>query len=406
MKGLFYSIMIAFIVVPILGLIFLYSQSGAQNIDTDIRANELRYFSESVKEDLIRFLQINGKRALISAVSEVITSGKGLDNAQLRLAEMIENGTLYGNPAPLVDEKNLITWEQNISNIASGLGFNIDFKSVQMNITQNDSFNVLFNTTVLINISDANAKMGILKNITILVPVSIENIEDPIFPLKTYGRVFRFIKASNYNKNTAPLVTGQNSSGFVTGYAFVKLNFQVSDVNASRILVTNTVAGKEAIAAGFAGVVSEGDINIPSQLTGKAITGATGATNIIKNETKIYLDATTKQVWDLSNLTSDVRNYYYHNSTVGASFLDRLEGNMTLSSKYQYGLETFVNLEELPTELVKSTNSIIDYEYWSNTAGSPIRNSNLMTIYDPTVFNWFKIDPDNAINYGIASLIQ
>ena len=107
----------------------------------------------------------------------------------------------------------------------------------------------------------------------------------------------------------------------------------------------------------------------------------------------------------MSNLTSDIKNinnthyHYYHNSTGGASFLDRIEGRTNLSAKYQYGLETFLNLEDFPTELVKPTYSVLDYKYWNDTTGSPIRNSN----YD-LVFNWFKIDSESAKDYGIYNL--
>ncbi len=419
MKGLFYSIMISMFIIPILALIVFYSQTQVQNIDTNIRANELQYFSESIEADLIRFLKINGKRSLISAVSYVITNGTGLDDAQLRLVEMLENGTLYGsaNNAPLVNEKNLMTWEENISDIASSLGFYIDFINVQINVTQNDSFNVLFNTTVYLNISDNNAKMGILKNVTALVPVSIEDIEDPIFPLKTYGRVFRFIKVSNVSKSNSALVVGQNVSGlppnFNYGYAFVKsaIDLQVGDTNASRILITDDLTGagpsKITIAAGFGGVVSEGDNIIPSLLIGKSITFAPNAMSIIENETKIYLDSASKSVWDLSNLTIDIKSvdknyyHYYHNSSTGASFLDRLEGRTNLSAKYIYGIETLVNLEEFPNEIVKGSNSVIDYKYWNDTPGNPIRNGN----YDPAFDNWFKIDHNSAVDYGIDSLL-
>jgi hypothetical protein len=221
--------------------------------------------------------------------------------------------------------------------------------------------------------------------------------------LNTYGRIIRFIRISNVSKSTTPLVAGQNSSGYVVGYAFVKSDFQPSDVNSSRILVTNTVAGKEAIASGFGGVVSEGDLIIPSVLLGKAITGATSASSLIKNETKIYLDATTKKVWDLSNLTSDIVNEYYHSSNKGASFLDRLEGRTNLSDKYMYGLETFVNIQDmLEAEVPANTgSSVLDYRYWNNTNGVSIRNGN----YD-SVYNWFKIDSESANEYGIIELIQ
>lgn len=393
----------AMFITSILALIVFYSQAKPSNIDVNIRSSEMEYFTKSVENDLSRFIEISGRRALISAVSQIIVNGTGLDNSQLRLTEMMENGTLYGKPAPLIDINNLEHWKLNISNIASNLGFHLDFKNLEINVTQNDSFNVLFNVTLYVNISNSNSKMGVLKNITSNVIVPVEDVEDPIFPLNTYGRIIRFVKISNVSKNTVSLTTGQNSSGYVTGYALVKSDFGPSDINSSRILVTATVAGKEAIASGFAGVVSEGDLIIPPSLLGKAITGATGATSLIKNETKIYLDATTKKVWDLRNLTSDIKNGYYRSSNKGASFLDRLEGRINLSDKYKYGLETFVNIEDiLEAEVPASTgNSDLDYRYWSNTNGVNIRNGN----YD-SVFNWFKIDAESASEYGILELIQ
>jgi hypothetical protein len=403
MKGLLYSIMISLLLIPILGLVIFYSQSSQiRNIDIDIRANELEYFTKSIEKDLTRFLEINGKRAMISAVSNVIINGVGLDSAQLRLAEMIENGTLYGNVAPLIDTSNLGSWKVDVENIASKAGFNVEFENIQIYINQNDSFNVLFSANVTINISDKLETMGIEKVIISNALVSIENIEDPSFPLNTYSRVLRFIEKSNVSKDNSFLVQGLNSSGYVSGDSFVIDSSDLTIGYADKILVTDTVAGKEAIASVFKGIVSEGDIVIPAGLTGKAITGASGARNKIRNNTKIYLDQNTKKVWDLSNLTMDIANGYYQSSENGASFLDRLEGNIMLSPKYMYGIETFVYLPDLTdADLpVNTLASCIDYQYWQDVAGSGIRNGN----YD-TVYNWFKIDNNNAIIYGIGDLI-
>lgn len=409
MKGLFYSIMIALFIVPFLAMIMFYSQTEAiQNIDINIRSEELQYFSDSIEKDLIRFLQINGKRALISASSEVVTNGIGLRDASANLTEMLEYGTLDGNPAPLVDEKNFMTWKENISNIAANSGFNILFINNTTMVTQNDSFSVLFSFSIYVNISDEIAGMFILKNISVDVPVSLEGIEDPIYQLKTYGGVSRIISISPFNKKTTPLVAGQNASGYATGYAFNKSASALvsGDANASRILVTDdlTAAGptKISIAASFAGVVSENDIKIPDELMGKSITGATNAMKLIKNETKIYLDSTTKKVWDLSNITSDIKNGYYHGSNKSASFLDRLEGNVTLSVKYQpYGLESFVYTPYLTSPNLQS--SVLDYQYWTDVSGNLLRNGNLQS-YD-YVYSWFRISNLAENDYGINDLI-
>jgi hypothetical protein len=404
MKGILYSIMAVLLTLPLISLILYYSVPKTENIDISIRASELRYLVDSIEKDLKRFLEISGKRTLISAVSYVIMNGTGLDNAELRLREMIENGTLYGEVAALVDKSNLNLWEQNITTASQKSGFNVEFRTVDINITQNSSFDVLFEVMILMNVSDGTAKMGVLRNISASVEVPIEGLEDPLFPLMTYGRVTRVIRASNFSKRTNFLVQGTNSTGSVSGYAFVKLSSQVQagDADPSRILVTDTITGIESIASLFGGVVSESDTIIPDTFTGVAITGATNAMQIIENGTKIYLDEGTKKVWDLGNLTLDIKNGYYHPSNYSASFLDRLEGNISLSTKYKYGIETFVNLEDLTTADIdiNSYASCLDYEYWGNIYGYTVRNGD----YDP-VFNWFKISQDSAIIYGINDLI-
>ena len=311
MKGLFYSLMMALFVIPILALVFFYSQTTIpQNIATSIRVDELQYFSESLEEDLSRFVQINGKRALIAATSLIISGANstGLDNASLRLAEVVENGTLYGSRnLTFEDQKNLTEWVKNISDIASRSGFNINLTVLSFDVIQNDSFSVLFKTTVYINISDATTGMGILKNISVAEVISLENmsIQDPLYLIKTNGTVFRNLKKS----------------------PFIPFN---------------------------------------------------------------KIDST-----NLSNLTSDIINRYYHNSAIGASFLDRLEGKVNLSERYQpHGLESFIFIPDFLS--YDSSLSVLDYQYWNNKHGYFLNNS--LKSSDP-IYNWFRIDVNNSYVY-------
>lgn len=405
MKGLLYSIMAALIVIPIFGIIFFHSEIGQKNIDISIRANELKYFLDSIETDLNRFIEITGKRALISAVSNITVSGIPLDDAQLRLKELVENGTLRGVPSPLVNTDNLNSWEAKVETIASNSGFDLLFKNIEMNITQNNSFIILFEIKALVNISDQNINMGVLRNITATSFVSIEGIEDPIFPLNTLGRVFRIVRQSNFTNYTKDIVQGTNaSSTSVSGNATIIRSADLSTSDPNKILVTDIIAdAKVGIISGFKGVVAENSY-VPVGFSKPYITGATNSMTLIKNGEKIYLDSTTKKVWDLQNLTLHVQNGYYRISNEGASFLDRLEGRLTISGKYgNYGLETFIELpkvaEALGFDYTTNTFSCIDYKYWSNTSGSSIRNGN----YD-TVFNWLKIDSNHEYIYGVEEL--
>jgi hypothetical protein len=314
MKGLFYSIMIALLIIPILALIIFYSQNiTPSNIATNIRANELQYFSESIEEDLPRFLQINGKRALVAAVNFTVTNGIGLKDAQTNLTDIIKHGTLNGTKI-FSDQKNLSEWIQGIRDIASRSSFDINLTVLTFDVTQNDSFSVLFNTTVLLNISDTATKMGISKNMSVAAAVSIEGMQDPLYQIKTSGTVFRTIKKSPFNKNTAPL------------------------------------AG----------------------------------------------------VWNLSNLTSAIKDGYYYNSTKGPSFLDRLEGKATLSQPY--GLESFVYLPSLINP--DTSLSDLDYQYWTNVDGYLLNSSKDYNPALDSIYSWFRIDCSAATDYGISSLLN
>ena len=299
--------------IPILALIIFYSHvTTSQNIAANIRADELRYFSESIEGDLSRFLQINGKRALVAAVNFTMTNGVGLKDARANLTEIIENGTLNGTKI-FADQKNLSTWEKNISDIASMSGFDIDLTVTSFNVTQNDSFSILFEVGIHLNISDSTAKIGILRNMTIGEAVSIENIIDPLYQIKTNGKIFKTIKKSPYipfNKVTV------SSPYFI-------------------------------------------------------------------------------------NLTNDIKNDSYHNSTEGPSFLDRLEGKIT--NHYQpYGLESFVYLPDLSGAglPVNTFASDLDYQYWASVHGYYVNDS----FQSDDIYHWFRISTNN--NYIENSLLN
>jgi phosphohistidine swiveling domain-containing protein len=243
--------------------------------------------------------------------------------------------------------------------------------------------------------------MGIAKNLTVDVAIPIDGIEDPLFPLETYGRVIRIIQVYNFTNFTANLTQGSIASGSISGNA---TNYTVSPNN-QKIFITDNMTQSVSTLNQFGGVVSQSTY-IPVGFSQPYIVGATNALSLIKNNTRIYLDFQTKKVWDLQNFTTFVKNKYYKASADGPSFLDRLEGRLNLSTKYRYGLETFVDLNELASaDLgVNYQYSCVDYLYWNNTLGSSIRNGGYDTDI-PNVFSWLKIDQNHANIYGVNELI-
>jgi phosphohistidine swiveling domain-containing protein len=398
MKAILYSILASLLMIPIIGLVIFSFNSIESNIDMNIRANELNYFSSSIEDDMERFLRIAGRRAVISAVSEIVTEGYPLGDAQKNLTEMIESGTLDGRVAPLIEDNNLNSWQSNITQIANQSGFNLSLQNLSIEITQNDSFNVLFTARAILDISDPNMKMGIRKNLTVKAVSSIDGIEDPLFPLQTYGRIIRVIRAYNTSNFTKSLIQGSLASGSVSGNTTLS---QVSP-NSQKIFVTSNMSQGIATLNQFGGIVSASTF-VPAGLSVPYIAGATNATNLIAEGRKVYLDMQTKKVWDLMNLTIFVNNKNYKPSANGPSFLDRLEGRLNLSSRYGYGLETMVDINELGAEnlypLIYAQATCVDYLYWNKTAGDLVRNGN----YD-SLFTWLRIDNSSKASYGVGEL--
>jgi len=106
---------------------------------------------------------------------------------------------------------------------------------------------------------------------------------------------------------------------------------------------------------------------------------------------------------DTTNLHDEIANMYYREDPYAPSFLQRLAGNLTGSSKY--GIASLVDLDELSAQglYAKTYLSDVDYLYFSNTT---------TTVYCPgkgePLQSWLKIDQehylDAAHDYGLQEL--
>lgn len=87
-----------------------------------------------------------------------------------------------------------------------------------------------------------------------------------------------------------------------------------------------------------------------------------------------------------AELIDHATNSYYLNNTKAPSFLDRLEGNLTVSSPYGIESLAVTKLTSIPGV------SIVDYEYFSGTPGQTISG----------LPSWFIIDTEHINTYRIS----
>lgn len=108
---------------------------------------------------------------------------------------------------------------------------------------------------------------------------------------------------------------------------------------------------------------------------------------------------------DTSNLYNETVMMYYREDPHAPSYLQRLAGNLTGTSKY--GISSLVNLDALNTQglLIKTYTSLIDAVYFSGS--TPVVYCPDLTAGEP-LHTWFKLDEthylDDDHNYELDDL--
>lgn len=96
----------------------------------------------------------------------------------------------------------------------------------------------------------------------------------------------------------------------------------------------------------------------------------------------------------IQNLTQHLNNFYYVNTSLSPSFIQRLEGNM---SAHPYGIESLVNLNKLSATGVPILDkSVVDYIYFSTANPTAHAISGMPS--------WFKLDTPHLSIYSVENL--
>ncbi len=115
---------------------------------------------------------------------------------------------------------------------------------------------------------------------------------------------------------------------------------------------------------------------------------------------KVPVTAPNITVYGVAALDRAIAEKFYTPSTNGPSFLDRLEGRLSISPKYagmtNIGLETIVNLPELQANgfAIKPDQSDVDYIYFDalEQTGSVVSGSS---------YAWLRLDAAHKSKYGV-----
>jgi len=405
-----FSFIIFFLAVTLVGLISVQRSliSGRrEQLFVETRINALNNMYESVTRDVEKTLDTITRRAMIVCFNNISREGVPLQQANVTLKELILNGTMNGEQEDIMENATFPYWMQKIEQVALLKGFNItiDNQTIEqtLEIKPYDSFNLLVEANMSINITDLQGVAALDRLVQIKSLVSVEGMEDPLYLLNSLGSMSNTITKSHYIGNYTQLLLNGNGGCTVECYEYgVVTNDSTYPNFQNKILVVhdaNFVANLDSAMA----VVSELGIttppNIPYVINNDALSNISDGMNVLLDVNKITGQG---KVWYIDNFKKHVENSYYQSSQDGASYLDRLEGELEKQTKYSSQSNNEIGLESFIHKTVATDKTNIDYIYFST---SSVDGDKVKGITNPT--NSFTIDNPHKSMYGIdPSLIE
>jgi hypothetical protein len=387
--GQMYSVITILIIVPVVIFIALYmtsSQDVKFGTNERVVADQQHQVAQGIENDFDRAMRISCRRALLAAVSRITTNGEYLDNATLRISELMTNSTLYGNPNALMGGNTLYDWRDKI--LSQNYSFNIDANFSELRIENYDGTSLSVSMLMTLNVSDSLGLSRIDRIVRKNVTVSVEDLEDPIFAIGTGGYVKRIITAYPF-PYYAMKFQGALNSGNCSGNSTYDTNDPLAY---SRILVIQNATGiPDPTLRGFKGVVDESSENLAAKGVECFVSGAPEAAGIPENQT-VYIDNLTTAAWLLPINIGAEGGYYYKG--MGPNFLQRLEGNISESPDGK-GLESFV-LSELGIP-DKGTQTRVDYLFFSNQTYAGCWKVRWTG-------DWLRMQPSEIARYNLTEL--
>lgn len=396
LKGQFYSLIAIVIAIPIMLFIagnFLSVSELKSSTTEKIVSDQLQLVEESIEDDFSKGVEIGVKRALLTMTDFVITNGSFFNTTPAPFLELLVDGTLYGQAKYLMINNTLTEWKYHLLNVSTG--FNVDFNFTYPTGTWSGT-NLYGTYGLTIKVSDQFdisriEKTNARKNVTI----SIEGMEDPLFPLNTFGLVRRTYKEYPYSLYAKKFAGTGSNKNFIAG----NVTFSGSSPDTSKIYVTNIILPS---VTGWGCIV--GQSGKPTDASQCYVTGVSSPVTNINNTinslggyAELYIDNATNAAWILPLKVGVNGNLYF--KEFGPNIFERLEGVYNSTSGNPQFI-TFVNTDELMQAGVTIDNVTTRVE-WIYFGGSAIAGRGVRGMP-----SWFRVDSEYAGIFNLTELLQ
>ncbi len=193
-KALFYSLITLVLLAPVILFITYYTQTSSTEskaVVTKTVGKEIANFVDSTAVDFENALQISGKSSVVALVSQVVSNGVPVDDAQAALSSLALNASYQGVYYSVLENTSLDRWQQKVESEGNAFGLNVSITVLSANVTQLDSFNLLYTSSASVNASFPSYDIKLFKYYNTSTIVSILGVEDPLYALRTNGLLER-----------------------------------------------------------------------------------------------------------------------------------------------------------------------------------------------------------------------
>jgi len=156
---------------------------------TETRIFSMNSFIDDVEKDIERGLYISGFRSLMSMEQYITDNGIFLYNVNSCFKEAFLNGTINDSQMGLMNESTFTNWTQRIKEKAIKLDIIVDFDINDIVIYQENPWTANIDLDVTLNLEDVKKTASWQRPLYITTNISIQEFEDPLYVINSYGRV-------------------------------------------------------------------------------------------------------------------------------------------------------------------------------------------------------------------------
>jgi len=200
-KGIFYSIIA---ITLLLSLIYASEVSfqftyREQSSIIETRVNTMDNFVEDLGDDLEKGIHVAAFRAIVGMTNYVINSVGYIDDAEQRIEELFQYGTIYGNASFVMENNSFTDWTVKMQDQGEKIGINIDFQVDSLSMHHDTPWTIATEINVTATVTDIRAFAKWRRTYSVTSAIPIDGFEDPAYIVQTGSGVLSKINRTIYD---------------------------------------------------------------------------------------------------------------------------------------------------------------------------------------------------------------